>query len=279
MVTPDVPEWAKRPFEQCVDFIEKLNHLVHLSLHGISTLRAMPQAIRVLADIDTVHGPSRATASRRLKRAELEASLAEKEVAEDFPILHAQGVVALWGALESLSRNVLAAWLAYSPESLSADKLGKFKIPYAEYLRVPADERPQFIAELLEREVEAPLKHGISRFEELLDYVGLGGPIEESVRKDLFEMGHVRNVIVHRGGIADRKLLASCPWLTVKVGEPLKVGHAQFGHYMNAAQTYVLECIQRTRVRFGVGRYSPPPENGERAGGEDPADEQEGELV
>jgi hypothetical protein len=66
----------------------------------------------------------------------------------------------------------------------------------------------------------------------------------------------MRNAIVHRGGKADRRLSESCPWLGLKVGDPIRVDHVKYGRYVEAAHKYLLECIQRTRVHFGVPRYS-----------------------
>lgn len=55
---------------------------------------------------------------------------------------------------------------------------------------------------------------GVARFETLLALVELSGAIDEEHRKGLFELQQVRNVIVHRAGIVDRRLREQCPGST-----------------------------------------------------------------
>jgi hypothetical protein len=251
------PGWRKRPFEQFLEFAKQVTDVVHLSMHGIATLRGAPQLVRALVRLDAVSGsaPSRTKNHKaQVKKAEAEAALARREVEQDFPLLHGQAVVALWSALESLARNIVTTWLTNAPETISNERVRRLRVPFFEYEDLPKRERIPYIVELLEREVEAPLKLGVGRFEELLDIVGLAGSVEERVRHDLFEMGQVRNAIVHRGGVADRRLVEACPWLSLKPGDHVHVSHEQFAKYVQAMQGYVLECIQRALVQAGVPR-------------------------
>ena len=112
-----LPDWAMAPFFPFLEHIQEIGRLLHLSMRGISSLRARPQVEEVLAQADKfmakyggVEQPSR---EGRLQKAQEEAHLAQTEVDNDFPQLHAQAVIAGWGALER--------WSARSDSSLASE--------------------------------------------------------------------------------------------------------------------------------------------------------------
>jgi len=277
MAGKDLPAWARRPFEEYLDLSEKLHEVLHLSMEGIARLRALPDlerkmayARQVLAETASARGstasPEHADVlvpsevqEQRLKSAERLADLALREVDDEFPILHGQAVVSLWTALESLSRNALTAWLDNDPKEIwKHERLRKMKVALSEYQGLAPEEQSAYVAEMVERELGSPLGLGIGRFEGIFDVVGLAGVVEEGLRRDILELGNVRNALVHRGGVADRRLVETCPWLGLRLGDPVKVSHSRFCAYYSAAHDYVLERIQRMRVHFGLCRYEAP---------------------
>lgn len=190
-----------------------------------------------------------------LESARKMAELAQREVDGGFALLHSQAVVSLWSSLEDLLRTFLARWLANEASAKQADSVQKLKITLGEYESMDEEERSFYVVELLERELQSPLRHGVSRFESVLEPFGLSGRIGKATQKDIYELYHVRNVLVHRRGFADRRLIQACPWLGVEVGDPLVVSHKMYAGYSKAVADYVLELIQRVRVHFGLGRY------------------------
>jgi hypothetical protein len=95
---------------------------------------------------------------------------------------------------------------------------------------------------------------GATRFDALLGLVGLDGDVPAAVRRHLFELGQVRNVMLHRGGLVDREFAAACPWLGAEVGAPLKIGHHRFEEYAFGAMHYVAEIRQRMGAQGDSGR-------------------------
>jgi hypothetical protein len=249
-----LPTWASQPFSDILDHTVKLDKILHISMHGISLLRGIPKTIEVLrdtADEDEKDGYG----EERLETARQEATLAQSEVDNGFPILHAQIIIALWSALESLVRTFLAAWLTNIADVKSCDELKKVKVKLGDYESLVGDDRNFYILDLLEDSMGTRRNPGIGRFEALLNAFGLSSNVEDEISKVLFELYHVRNVLVHRNAIADRKIVASCPWLNLSVGQTVTIAHQAYVSYYHAIDEYVLELIQRTRVYFGLGRY------------------------
>lgn len=78
--------------------------------------------------------------------------------------------------------------------------------------------------------------------------------MDESVRKSLFELSQIRNVIVHKGGKADRRLVEGCGWLGLQRGATVHVSGAMFARYRLAAYWYLIELRGRVDERFGGRR-------------------------
>lgn len=82
--------------------------------------------------------------------------------------------------------------------------------------------------------------------------VGLGGSVAEKTRKSILELQQMRNVIVHRASVVDRRLLRLCPWLTLSVGDTLQLGYDKYNEYREAASEYGLTLLNRGRVLRGL---------------------------
>ncbi len=255
---PTIPQWATEHFHQFLDHQKDLATVLHLSMSGISMLRGRHHAIKVLAEVDGRLQDE----EENLKRASRERDLAQREIDNDFPLLHEQATVALWSALEALVRSFAATWLANSPGAWQKDAVRKLRVRLGEYEALDPADRCLWAIDLLDQETSGPLKHGLGRFEGLLETFQLHGPVREECRKKLFELSQVRHVVVHRRGKADRRLVNACPWLQVKPGDQIRISHVTWREYNDAVSDYVLELIQRVRVAFGLARYEPEKPDG-----------------
>lgn len=95
-------------------------------------------------------------------------------------------------------------------------------------------------------------KHGVDSFEPVLDHFALSGEVDQDTKKTIWEINHIRNVIVHRRSIADRRLVEACPWLGVKIGEAIVISHKTIGCYYAAFCNYTLAITHRLGSRYGV---------------------------
>ena len=248
----DKHRWEMAPFHWFMEETKRLDQLLSLSMRGISMLQAAPKMVEALAAVDRYKGkkdnPNHLT---EMKNAQEMADLANNEVRENFPLLHANNLVAIWSLLESVIRTFVAAWIANNPKAMTMITISKIKVRLGEYHYIPDADKPLYIAELLEEEIRANLRDGVNRFEAMLEPFGLNGEVSEEIKKGVFELGQIRNVLVHRGGYADRTLIDACPWLPFKVGEKIKISRDIYSRCFGAAHGYILELIIRIAATFG----------------------------
>lgn len=55
----------------------------------------------------------------------------------------------------------------------------------------------------------------------------------------------MRNVLVHRSGLADSRLIGACPWLQWRAGTPVRLVRNHFQLYGLALDWYILEIASR----------------------------------
>lgn len=244
------------PLHRAREAIEEIDRVLHLSVRGIAQLSKSAPLIEALENYDRFKGGEvdPVESKRRIALARAEAEFAQRELDRGFPILHSHATVALWGLLEATIEDVALEFLESDASSLAHPSLASIRIPLTEFEQLERSDRVRFLLAEYTRNSKADLKLGVTRFETLLDLVRLSGGVEEGLRRDLFEHHQVRNAIVHRAGVADRRLVVHCPWLDIKVGTAIVVSHRQYVHYRNAAEAYLVELVMRMYVRDGLTR-------------------------
>lgn len=244
-----VPNWAKDPFKHFLDDTERLGHMVRLSSAGIGMLRARPKAIEALmkAGVDDPR-----IESYGLEDARKDADLAEREVKSGFPILHAWAVVGLWALFEATIRTFVAEWLQHKRTAWRTEPIQRLRIKLGEYESIPRNQRHRFVVEMLEKELGAGLRDGVTRFEAMLEPFGLSGELPASLRREIYEFGQVRNLIAHNASKVDRQFADACPWLDVKIGDEFYVSRDMFGKYHYVTVVYTTLIICRVGEHFGV---------------------------
>lgn len=243
------PDWATAPFENYLEESQRLGHVVRLSSRGISMLRSAPRMLEVLMKVKEDDSPE---ALESFENAKIEAELAQHEVDSGFPVLHAWAIVGLWATLESLFKTFVAEWLKHKPTAWQVKPIKRLRIRLGQYESIPKNEKYMFVTELLEKELGAGLKSGVTRFNALLEPFGLSGDAPDNIRQIIYEFGQVRNAIAHRGLKKDRQLLDACPWIGGQIGSDLHVSAEMFKKYQFAAQTYVVLIICRIGEYYGV---------------------------
>jgi hypothetical protein len=128
----------------------------------------------------------------------------------------------------------------------ASDKLKNLKVSFSEFEDLEDEGiRMRYIIGLLENSLGSSLKSGVGRFESLLDCIGLGGGVSGDIRDTILEVANVRNVLVHRLGVADRKFAESCPNHPADEGDPVGVDHPTYNRYAKALYSYAREIRRR----------------------------------
>jgi hypothetical protein len=246
-----LPDWITDHFEQSLKSIETLMRIVSVSERGIGVFRGMPGVIKVIAKVkDTEDTPATA---KLIESAEKEARLAQQELDKDFPVLHGLAVVALWSWLENFVKGFVVLWLVHRKDAYSATALQKLRVKLGEYLQLSKTEQAHYVVELMEQDLASPLRRGVTRFDSLFEPFALvTTPLPNECAKALFELQQVRNAIAHKNGNADRHLKSACPWLKVKINQPVPVSSKMLQSYSAACMQYLLVRLYDVGDRYAV---------------------------
>lgn len=177
---------------------------------------------------------------------------AESQRKNGLPYLYSLCAVRLWALTEAMVDELVVHSLLTPSECFDQSILAKLKGPLIEFRSASPDEQAEFLAETLKQLVDAPLKLGAGKFEALLAPVGLGGEIQDGVRRTLYELSQIRNIIVHKSGKADRRIVEACPWLNFKKGDTVHVTFEMFECYRLAVYWYIVAVRGRVDSRDGI---------------------------
>lgn len=191
-----------------------------------------------------------------LKRMEKNAEALKRGLQDEAGLgnyLHGLAYVRLCTALETTVDGLLLAMLSDKEAWLRYPGVASIKalrVDVVRLLNFSRHEQVEYLAREIRQGVAASIKEGVGRYESVLEAVGLSGPVPESVRSAMFELTEVRNVIVHRNAIADRRLKERCPTLKCEIGRAISIPKIDFAVVSSAAIAYLLEIWRRVMVLF-----------------------------
>jgi len=250
-----LPDWAKDPFLKSLGYQRQLNDFYGLSLLGLQAIFETHQEVEELAaelqkleqetgvgrEVEGLDPKFRVTVRER-------AQLASREIKQGFPVLNAQATISIWASLEWLVRDLIVGLVANDPSSRRNDTVRKVRIRLSDYEELAGNEKYYYVVDQIERDLGASLKVGVDRFESLLAVFGLSGPVDKGVKATLFELSQIRNVLVHRGGVAGTRITQALPSRQLKLGERVVVGIKDYVRYMNAALDYENTLLGRLQA-------------------------------
>src|SRR5205807_809084 len=117
--------------------------------------------------------------------------------------------------------------------------------PLLPFIDASIEERAELMAGALRQKLSIAFKPGIARFEEILQPFGLAAAVPAVIKQILLELASVRNVLVHKNGIADTRFLDACPWLKLVRGTRVVLTPKRFQMYDVAAHWYMLALASR----------------------------------
>lgn len=243
-----IPDETRKLFHEFLSSQVKTAKLINAA---VFELQRYPQSLHLMKSVDALlRFEGKAVDEDGVNRAEQVAPLIKEETENGFPFFYGLATVAIWGALEAFIRDLLVLCLENDTTFLSLEPIAKIRISLSQFELMPDEQRRYYIIDTIERDIQSKFKHGASRFESLLRTFGLGGEIEDGHKRILLELANVRNVLVHRSGIADQRLITTCPWIGFKMGERVKVNSDMFSRYSVATPTYGAIVFRRVILHF-----------------------------
>lgn len=222
--------------------------LIDLSAKGIYSLSKSYELVAALAELERL--PGKEVDEKKLEEAKSESEFAQSEVDKGFPLLYGQGAVWTWGQLEAFMEDLVVLILEEDLTLLQNDIIRRIRVPLAQYMTMDERERRHFILDTVQRDMQSKFKQGITQFESILEVIGLAGSVDEGVRRLFYELSNTRNILVHRRGIADRRIVEACPWMGLSVGDHIKITRSKFTVYGSAIAYYVGIVQRRIATKY-----------------------------
>lgn len=245
-----VPNSLMQRFEEFANFQLKMVTLINVALESLHRFPAHLNLVEAVQEAKRSRGE--AVDDKYLKNArENDAPLIREEVEKGFPFFYSMSAVAIWSAIEAFVEDQLSFCIEADPKLLEKEQIQRIKIPFAQYESMTPEERRYFVIDSVERDIQSKYKQGVSQFESVLEVFGLGGEVDDIARKTLLELCNVRNVLVHRDGVADKRLINTCPWLGLSIGQSVHVNTKMYVQYLNEAGIYCATVFARMVRHFG----------------------------
>jgi hypothetical protein len=166
--------------------------------------------------------------------------------------LYAQGLIYLWTSLESLVKQLITNLIRYDERILSASSFKKVNIPIGEFFALSEDDRAAYLTDAILANLKCGPSHGIKKFECFLNAFGLNGSFDSRYEKQVLELHHLRNCIVHNDSTADSRLCTQCKWLGYKLGDKIVITKKRLREYEKAVLAYILEIFYRLNKELGA---------------------------
>lgn len=220
-------------------YLDEASELLELASRGIASLVKQPALTEALVNLAEYRagGPD-PLRDEKLQTANRLAELATREIEHDFPLLHAQTLVGIWGALEAWIEDLCWLWIARCPGRCEWN--GRLiKVEVVDLLAGSIEQRAQTVLSSLKAERRAQDRVGVAQFESVLTRLGLGGHVPREYATALFRMQQTRHVYAHRGGMADETFVVRCgDFGDVAQGERVFVTRGDLELFMAAAIAY-----------------------------------------
>jgi hypothetical protein len=233
-------------FGTALDAINELEVFVLLCWEGLG----YAEVVKEIVDWRAKMGATSEYIAKRIEHAEKLETFAATQKPLGFPYLYGLAAIRLWTILESFSEDLFIDLTVVHAEVRSLPKIRGLKGPLIEFANAPASKQAELLLNLLMGELAAALKRGVGRFECVFEAIELSGPVDYNVRRSFVELQEVRNVVAHRRGIADERLVTNCPWYGAKVGELLRITPRAFEKYILSAHWYLVEISRRVLIRY-----------------------------
>ena len=235
------------PFRRVRIALYDLTGFVDVCMAGINFAKIRPDLEKI---VSTTEHKLQEDSSRFSSITQSNQEFAQRQFEQGFPYLFGFAAIRFCSILEIFVEDVVLRLIENNQSVGGLPIIRKLRGPLVEFLQSSSAKRAELLFNILVNDLNVPLQVGIGRYEAVLNAIGLGGSVDESVKKVLLELMEVRNVVAHRNGIIDTKFLRNCPWFGAKLGDPIRLAYPKFISYLNAIIWYCLEICRREMIVY-----------------------------
>jgi hypothetical protein len=232
-------------------YVDDLVRIIKLTNVVVQQVRVYPQSIKLMEAVHAlmvVEGESPPTDHVETARDLL--PIVEAETKQGFPLFHGLAAIGVWGALEAFADDLLLDCLASDPEFSKVESVQKLKVSVADFGAMSEGARHAYILRALKVEPKTGGSPGLGGIERLFQGFGLVGSPSDELRACLVELNAVRNVLLHRSGVADERLVQLCPWLGLAPGDDVQVLNNMVLMYAISSLVYGTDLTLRLVRRY-----------------------------
>lgn len=250
-----------RCYKTLIDDLLESDKTFRLATRGITSLMHLPKTLDTIEVINDALKPysDKPESKDRLSKeaAEEYAKFAETQIKEGFPLLVSQTLISQWSFLEATINDSIIHWLKATKFKTITDDLKSLKVSFSDIHVSSNAEKAASLIRAFERE-KLQKKDAVKRFEMLMIAVGWkkgGAEYEEFLsdekisdkdfEKKLYELSKIRNLLLHKAGIVDKKFKSDCPWRKDRLNQKIKIKPKDYSDFNSAMMIYLTGIVNR----------------------------------
>jgi len=250
------------PFEDFATFSHDLQRIISCSIAGVRDnidRLDLTQALSelALANEETTEDEENVKIECKNNNAEWAANI----IKSNYQTIYYFGMISLWAKLESTIYDFAALEILKNKTILSNREFSKVKAPISTYETLDDNEKAKFIVDTIVDQYGLQTKPGIDRFELILSFFKLDGPVDKDIKRTIYEFSQIRNIILHKSGAIDLTFKSNCPHLVENKQKKIHVTKEMFDNYIESTHKYLTIIINRLVARAKSRRQNKPANN------------------
>lgn len=227
--------WLLDPIAQCTEYLAEEIMVAALSERGLIALNNLPFVLKA-ASHALKSTQAKAAMNKLLSESPGDARFAQEEITKEFPKTRAHSSIGFWAAIESCVEEVMINHLSRVPD---AYEIMAERFPNAKHKHNPRrseeDNHRKYV-----KDVESTLNEPnvVRRYQLLLGAFHLSPELQPAHVDVLTELSEVRNVILHRRSMVDRRFLEKCPHLKLSVGQKYSIDRETYLRFYDACSEF-----------------------------------------
>ena len=163
-------------------------------------------------------------------------------IAKDLHAIHVPGIIALWASLEVAVEDTATLVLVNDLQSLDDAVLAGFKLPSG-FTKPPGESYARRVFARMEQ-VSRGTRSIAEAYAHILQVLGVSTSVAPEDFETLAELNYVRNCILHRGGVVDRRVTEEAPNSGLAVGDFVHIAEERYLRYYKSVGSFAQQMLE-----------------------------------